>query len=157
VCAAIAYWAGNGVPGVLAFMVGAGALVVAAFCVLGWIFAGLAHASQLPGRLMEARRDRIADEAYRARSMRLAASRERHPANRAAWLRTARASIAKRPPAWESGSRAAFVWLHARIGKTVLIREREERQRRYQYGERNASEWETEEPTEWTSSEWIVN
>lgn len=65
--------------------------------------------------------------------------------------------MASEPPAWEGGNRAAFVWLHARQGKTVTIRKRqEERQQRYQYGERNATQWEAQGPTEWTSSEWLV-
>ncbi len=154
VCAAISFWAGNEYTtiGFGALVVGFGALIVAAYCVLGWIFTGL-------GRLIEDRRYRIEAKANAERHAKLAASRECHRANRATWLRTARDAIARQPPAWEkSGDRAAFVWLHARMGKTVTIRKRsEEMRRRYQYGERNATEWEEQEPTEWSSSQWVVN
>lgn len=143
--------------GTLALIVGAGALLVAAFCVLRLIFAGLQRVVEVPGRLIADRRERIDAEARAERHANLEASRERHRATRQAWLRRVRELIASEPPAWEGGNRAAFVWLYARQGKTVTIRERkEERQQRYQYGERNATDWEALDPTEWTSRTWVV-
>jgi hypothetical protein len=162
VCAAIlfwVFWGGNehDVIGTLALIVGAGALVVAAVCVLILIFAGLASVTEVPGRLIANRRARIGAEARAERYAKLEAGRERHRATRAAWLRRVRERIASEPPAWEGGNRAAFVWLHARQGKTVKIRKRqEERQQRYHYGEHNATDWEAQEPTEWTSTTWVV-
>jgi hypothetical protein len=159
VCAAIVFWGGkeHDQIGTLALIVGAGALVVAVFCVLGLILAGLQIVAEVPGRLIADRRARSNAKARAERHAKLEASRERHRTTRAAWLRRARERMASEPPAWEGGNRAAFVWLYARQGKTVTIRKRlEERQQRYQYGERNASGWEEEEPTEWTSRTWVV-
>jgi hypothetical protein len=159
VCAAIAFWAGSEYSfiGFAAFLVGIGAAIVAAFCVLGFVLSGLAQVFDSIGDRRADRRYRIRLEEEAAHRAKLEASRERHRANRAAWLRTARQVVARQPPAWDGANRDAFSWLYARVGKTVTIRTRTEGWRSYQYGERNASPQEDEEPTEWRSSEWVVN
>src|SRR5437764_1061819 len=110
VCAAIVFWGGNEHDqiGTLALIVGAGALVVAVFCVLGLSLAGLQIVAEVPGRLIADRRARSDAKARAERHAKLEASRERHRATRAAWLRRARERMASEPPAWEGGNRAAF-------------------------------------------------
>src|SRR5688500_3078331 len=156
-CAAIWYFVGNAsgdasIISLVAAAIGSIAVIVAAFCILAWIFTGL-------GELIDDRRARIrAEEASRryeieaaaraAEFAKLEAARERHRANRVAWLRTARETIARQPPAWDAENRAAFSWLYARLGKTVTIRSRmEERIEGTHDGERPGTSEELE-PTE---------
>lgn len=153
VCAAIIYWGGrtHDQLATIALIVGAIAALVAAFTILGMILAGLAAAADVPKRMIE---NKLDDR----RHARLDDSRARHQANRAQWLREARSRLAaEAPPAWDKGSREAFAWLYARRGKTVTISERKvDLKKRYHYGERNVTDWESQGDGEWTSQPWVV-
>jgi hypothetical protein len=88
VCAAIVFWGGkeHDQIGTLALVVGAVALVVAAFCVLGLILAGLQRVAEVPGRRIADRRERLDAEARAERHSKLEASLERHRTTRAVLL-----------------------------------------------------------------------